>query len=248
MIRAKRLALLLLLSISFSAHATAGDAKEVEKIKSNLKQNFPQLEIESVASSEVPGFYQVNSGPIVIYISKDGRFVFSGDILDLDKGQSNLAEVARKKARIKTLNGIGKENMVIFAPKDPKHTLTVFTDVDCGYCRKLQNDIPELNAKGIEVRYLAFPRSGPNSPTFEKMVKVWCSKDKAKALADAKQDKEVKTEPCENNAVLQELQLGMQLGVSGTPTLVFEDGTVFPGYLPPDKIVEVLQQLAQEKN
>lgn len=217
------------------------DAKE--DIRASLTKQLPNIKIDEITESPITDIYQVSAGPNIVYVTKDGRYVMTGDIIDLKEKQTNITENVRKSARLKGLNNIKAEDTIIFAPKDPKHTITVFTDVDCGYCRKLHSDIKKINDLGISVRYLAFPRSGPNSPTFEKMAKIWCAKDKKQALTDAKQDKDVAGKVCENNPVQSEFEYGMQIGVSGTPTLVFEDGTMIPGYLPPDKILELAKQL-----
>lgn len=236
-----KIAAVVLLSMATGHVQAAESSQEKDNIKAQLKAQFPQFAVENVVESPIPGFYEVNSGPIIIYVSKDGRFVFSGDIIDLQQGAQNIAEQARKKARIAALEKLPQKDKIIFSPKDPKYTVTVFTDVDCGYCRKFQNDVEELNKKGVAVQYLAFPRNGPNTPTFENMVKVWCSKDKAKAMSDAKQGKPIEGEVCEDNPILKELQLGVQLGISGTPTIVLENGTVLPGYVPPDKLLEFIK-------
>jgi len=225
-------------------NAAEPTATESNKIRDVLKQHFPEFKVDQITSSPLKGLYQVTAGGTVLYMTGDGRYAVSGDIIDLDHGQKDITEDFRKQARVKAINAIGEENMIIFAPKNPKYTVTVFTDVDCGYCRKLQTDMPKINELGIAVRYLAFPRSGPNTPTFDKMVKVWCASDKKQALIMANQDKAAEGKACDSNPIMNELQLGMSLGVSGTPTLIFADGTMIPGYVPPDKMLKVAQQLA----
>lgn len=217
---------------------------EVEQLKTSLKQSFPELTVENISPSPISNLYQVTAGAAIVYVTKDGRYLISGDIIDLKDQQKNITERARKQARLSGINAIGKDNMIVFSPKDPKYTITVFTDIDCGYCRKLQSEIPELNAKGIAVQYLAFPRTGPNTPTFEKMVKIWCAKDKTKAIADPTQslDKFPTIPGCSDQTVLKQMQLGLMMGVAGTPTIIFEDGTMLPGYLPPDKLAEAVKE------
>lgn len=227
---------------------SAATSDDTASIKSSLKETLPDLTIEDVAQSPINGLYQVTAGATILYVTKDGRYAVSGDIIDLKNGQKNITEDARKSARLAGLKAIGEENMVIFAPKNPKYTVTVFTDVDCAYCRKLQDEIPKLNAKGIAVRYLAFPRTGPNSPTFEKMVKIWCAKDKQKAFAEETKDKSSEGKKCSDQSVMKEFQFGLSVGVNGTPTMIFEDGTIFPGYLPADKLLEVVQQIRNQGN
>lgn len=234
--------LTLIMTTAFAKEAPSEEAL----IRATLKEQFPELMVDKIVASPISSLYQVTAGAAVVYITKDGRYIVSGDIIDLKNRQNNLTENARKSARLNALKNISEKDMVIFSPKNPQYTVTVFTDVDCGYCRKFQSEISEINAKGIAVRYLAFPRTGPNSPTFEKMVKVWCAKDKQKALAEAKADKPIDSSACTNNPVMQELQLGLMVGVNGTPSMIFEDGSLFPGYLPADKLLEVAKQIHEQ--
>lgn len=227
--------------------AVAELADETTNIRTSLKQHLPELLIEEITPSPISGLYQVVAGTTILYITRDGRYAFSGDVIDLADKQSNLTEKARKKVRLAGLKALGEQNSVIFSPKDPKYTVTVFTDVDCGYCRKLQSDMPAINALGIAIRYLAFPRTGPGTPTFEKMVNIWCAKDRNKAMMLAQEDKKLEPSiPCGSDTVLREFQYGVRVGVGGTPTLLFEDGTLFPGYLPPDKLLEAVKKIREE--
>ncbi|MFI4938362.1 MAG: DsbC family protein [Candidatus Berkiellales bacterium] len=237
-----------LISLSLAMCSVANAAPDdTASLKAMLKDNFPELTIDEVTSSPINGIYQVSTGGSILYVTKDGHYALSGDIIDLKNGQKNITEAARKTARLAGLKSIGEENMITFAPKDPKYTVTVFTDVDCAYCRKLQDEMSAINAKGIAVRYLAFPRSGPNSPTFEKMLEIWCAKDRQKAFAAAShQSSEAKGKACSDQSVLREFQFGLSLGVNGTPTIIFEDGTLFPGYLPADKLLEVVKEIRQD--
>lgn len=235
------------LAILFSqvcfAASTAND--DTTSIRESLKQHLPQLTIDNITPSPVKGLYQVTADSAIIYMSNDGRYAFSGDIIDLANGQDNVTESARKKARVASLKALKEEEMVIFSPKNPEYTITVFTDIDCGYCRKLQADMESINAKGIAIRYLAFPRSGPNTPAFDKMVRIWCSSDKNKALLLANQDKSFDGKLCNKDTIMRQFELGMRMGVSGTPTLIFEDGTLVPGYMPPDKLLEAAKQIRE---
>lgn len=250
-----KISLLTLSLISFGSSSTlfaadqpkaSTDANQV--IRDSLKQNFPDLTIDQVTASPLPGLYQVTAGAAVIYVSQDGRYLFSGDMLDLKNAQENITENARKGARLNALKSFGDANMVVFPAKNPKYTITAFTDITCGYCHKLHSEIDQLNEKGITVRYLAFPRSGPNTPTFDKMAQVWCAKDKQKAFTDAISDKTIEnTANCSKESIAKEFQLGMMMGVNGTPTLILEDGTMLPGYMPPDKLLEAAEKAKAAK-
>lgn len=241
-----QLSVFLISLVSFH-FAQANQDQETTNIRNALKQHFAELTLDEVKPSPVTGVYQVSSGANILYVTADARYAFSGDLIDLQNAQANITEDARKIARLNALKSLGQENMIVFAPKNPKYTVTVFTDVDCGYCKKMQAEMGKINDLGIAVRYLAFPRSGPNSPTYNKMVSVWCAKDKNKALDAAKSDRKVENTTCTNNSVVKDFELGMQMGVAGTPTLIFEDGTMVPGYLPPEKLLEVAKQLSKKE-
>lgn len=232
----------------YASSSTQGADKSADTaaISEVLKQNFPEVKIDNITQSPLKDIYQVSAGAMVLYVSKDGHYAISGDIIDLKNAQQNLTEQVRKQARLKGLKNLKAEDMIVFSPKNPKHTITVFTDIDCGYCRQLQSEMAKINELGIAIRYLAFPRGGPQTPTFEKMAEVWCAKDKKQAIAAAKQGKPIQSKECNNGSVLRDFQYGMALGVTGTPTLLFEDGSLFPGYLPPEKLLEVAQLLAKK--
>lgn len=220
--------------------------KNTQHLEEKLKKAYPQLTIDEIAASPIDGLYQVTASGNVVYITKEGRYLLVGELLDLDDKQNNLTENARKKSRLKSLQSISEDKMIIFPAKKPEYTITVFTDVDCGYCKKMQNDMAKINDLGISVRYLAFPRTGTNSPTGEKMIKIWCAKDKKQAFHNANEGKEPEGSICPNNSVTAGYELGAAIGINGTPTMVFEDGTFFPGYLPPEKILEAAKQIREQ--
>lgn len=235
----------LILSMTLIPLQAFADNKQIEE---KIKKQFPQLTVDEITASPIDGLYQVNASGNIVYVTKDGRFLVAGDIYDLNDAQNNLTETARKKTRLNSLKSIDEASMIVFAAKKPEYVVTVFTDVDCSYCRKLHTDVKTLNDLGVTIRYLAFPRTGPDSPTAEKMNKIWCMKDKKQAFNNANEDKPVEGTICPNNGVLRGYELGTAMGINGTPTLVFEDGTVFPGYLAADKIVEAAKQIrAQAK-
>lgn len=218
-----------------------------DKVKESLKAHLPDLTINSISPSPIKGLYQVNSAAGIIYLSDDGRYAISGDILDLANAQNNVTENVRKQDRVKGLQALGESSMIIFSPPKPQYTVTVFTDVDCGYCRKFHSEIAKINEQGIAVRYLPFPRSGPGSQTFEKMVKIWCAKDKKLAMIMANQDKSFESPSCDQEIIKKAFQFGVMSGVAGTPSILFEDGSLFPGYLPANKLREVAEQIKAKK-
>jgi thiol:disulfide interchange protein DsbC len=196
---------------------------------------------DSISPAPIPGFYEVVYGSQLVYVSADGRYLLHGDVIDL-KEKVNLTEKRRSQARVDALAKVAESDMVIFAPKgETKHTVTVFTDVDCGYCRKFHHGMKEMNQLGIRVRYLAYPRAGIGSGSYKKAEAVWCAKDRKAAMNQAKAGREVASDNCKN-PVAREFQLGNELGVTGTPTLILEDGRLLPGYVSPKRLLQILDR------
>ena len=223
--------------------AVAGD--EVAAINKVLQHLIPGSTPDRIAESVIPGLYVVSYGPDVLYISKDGRYVLEGDLLNTQT-RENLTESMRSTARLKLLNAVDPKSMIIYAPKQVKHTVTVFTDVDCTFCRKLHSQMADYNKHGIAIRYLAFPRTGVNTESYYKAVSVWCSPDRKAALTRAKLGQPLKRVTCDN-PVRQQMALADRLGVNATPTLILEDGSLISGYIPPDRMSKMLDRLASAK-
>ena len=179
----------------------------------------------------MPGIYEMVLGSSIVYVSADGRYLLQGDVLDTET-QTNLTENRRQDLRRSLVADIDPGQTILFSPPEPKHTLTVFTDIDCGYCRKLHQEMAGYYKEGIAIRYLFFPRSGPGTPSARKAESVWCAADQKAAMTDAKNGRSVPTQTCEN-PVNEHFRLAHELGIRGTPTLVTEDGTQIGGYLPP---------------
>jgi thiol:disulfide interchange protein DsbC len=215
-------------------------ADDVARIEAALERVIPHGKPDSVKPSPIPGLYEVTYGSALVYVSADGRYALQGDLIDLET-RSNLSEHARASKRLAALKELAGKDFIVFAPEHPKHTVTVFTDLDCTYCRKFHSEIADYNKLGIAVRYAAFPRSGIGSPSYDKAVSVWCAKDPKAALTQAKAGKEVEKKICDN-PVKEEYLLGQQIGVSGTPTIILEDGTSLPGYVPPLRLSQLLER------
>jgi thiol:disulfide interchange protein DsbC len=220
--------------------ADADEAQDMAVVRAKLEQLMPQAKPDSIAPSVLPGMYEAIYGPQILYVSKDGRYMFEGDLYDLQQ-RVNLTENKRQAGRVKVLNDIDVSTMIVFAPEHPKYTISAFTDIDCGYCRKLHSQIAEYNKLGIAVRYLAFPRAGVDSPSYDKAVSVWCSKDRKTALTLAKQGKTPEKKTCDN-PVKMHMAAAKEVGVTGTPTLVLDDGKVIPGYVEPARLLKILDQ------
>lgn len=216
-------------------------AGELE-VRATLTKAVPALKISSVEKSEIAGLYRVESlNSPTLYTNEDASFFLAGDMFSIANGQvNNLSEVRREHSRAEKIAAIKPEEKIVFAPKgETKAKIAVFTDIDCGYCRKLHQEIPRMNELGIEVSYLAYPRAGVGSPSYDKIVSAWCSDDKLQALTDAKAGKAIPAKICAN-PVAKQFELGQELGVSGTPAIVLQDGVIIPGYLTADKLAQTL--------
>ena len=215
--------------------AQAADAEQA--IRKTLNTLQPDLKVESVSASPLKGLHQVQlEGGRVLYMSEDGQYLMQGYLYQMRDGQMvNLTEQAESVAVARQLNALPRNEMVIFAPKNPKTHITVFTDTDCGYCQLLHKEVAELNRQGVEVRYVAYPRAGVGSPTYETLVSVWCAKNPQDAMNQAKARKKVPAATCEN-PVAKQFELGQRIGVQGTPAIFLANGQLIPGYQPADKL------------
>jgi len=243
-----QLSLATLLATSVAAAQTAApkatDQKSADAtIRAALAKKFPDMKVDEVRASPMAGIYEVQLGGEVAYISGDGRFLIAGDMYEIDS-RTNITETGRQKSRVQALSKLDERDMIVFKPQKVKHTITVFTDVECGYCRKLHSEIAQLNDRGVQVRYLAYPRAGPGTEDWAKMEAVWCSIDRKKAITDAKAGKAVKAPACAT-PVAKQFRLGEQLGVRGTPAIFTETGEYIGGYLAPDQMVSRLDGTAQ---
>jgi thiol:disulfide interchange protein DsbC len=220
----------------------AAAAKPTADPRVAIAAKIPGARPEDLRLSPVPGIYELTRGADVVYVTGDGKYAFIGDLYDLPKNQ-NLSEDQRKVIRQRDLAAIPESDMVVFAPKNPRYTITVFTDVDCAYCRELHSHIKDFNGMGIKVRYLFYPRSGPNTESWTKAEQVWCSPDRNDALTRAKQGQALKTKACANNPVAKDYALGKSFNFDGTPAIVISDGELIPGYMPPDMLLAHLQEV-----
>ncbi len=231
--------LLVVLSL-IALPAIAADSKEVQQLKNDLVKVFG-AQPDAVSEAPVNGLYEVTFGPKIYYISADGRYLLDGELFNLES-RTNLTEQKRATTRLKALKSIDESSLIVYKAKGKeKHILTVFTDIDCGYCRKLHNGMEKMNELGITVRYMAYPRAGLGSPSYDKAVNVWCAKDRNKAMDLAKSGTAPKSASCDS-PVRDHFEMGQVMGVTGTPALVLEDGTLMPGYLPPEKLSMALDK------
>lgn len=227
-----------------SQSAQTVPAAVAEPILARLRASRPDLPYGKVELSPVPGLYQVKvqGGPL-FYVGADGGFFLTGTLYGVQPGGFiDLTELTFLPKRRDAMASIKAEDMVTFSPKgEPKASIYVFTDIDCGYCRKLHNEVPAMNAMGIEVHYLGYPRAGINSPSHAKMVSVMCAEDPREAMTRMKGNPGLKLPTCENTSVAEQFTLGGELGVRGTPAIVLEDGTLLPGFVKAEELAKMLK-------
>jgi thiol:disulfide interchange protein DsbC len=205
-----------------------------------ITKKFGDIKLEDVRISPVGGVYEITRGSEISYVSADGRYAIVGDMIDVDS-DANLSENRRRTIRTRMLETVPESEMLVFSPKDPKYTITVFTDIDCGYCRRLHSQIAEYNRLGIRVRYMFFPRSGPNTDSWHKAEAVWCSSNRNEALTRAKNGEEIKAPKCPTDIIKRDFELGQKLAVDGTPAIFLSTGEMLPGYAPPGQLVRYLK-------
>lgn len=220
---------MLLMSPSFAADKSKV-ADSIDKIRTELVKIIPPAQDSEIVATDAENVFRVSIQGSFAYAYVDGDLVLIGDLLNTAT-KENLGDIARAEITAEKIAGVPVEKMIVYGPKDAKRHITVFTDIDCGYCRKLHLEVPELNAAGVQVRYLAFPRAGINSESYNKYVSVWCNADQQSSLTSAKSGGSVPTATCDN-PIAESYNLGREVGVSGTPTIILDDGTLTPGYVP----------------
>ena len=222
--------------VLFSNFASSNE----DLIESNLKNILPpNTTIESIEPSSLKGIYKVYYGDLQpIYVSEDGNFFIYGDMYKIGSNDiTNLTKEEIKGRRSDILDSIPADELIIFKSNNELVSITVFTDVDCGYCRKLHSQIDEYNQAGITIKYAAFPRSGIGTQTFTKMVGAWCSEDPKQAMTDLKNDKKMNLDFCEEQPIARHYIIGQKLGINGTPAIITPDGDLIPGYVSPEELL-----------
>ena len=237
------LAATLFFVLAVSASAAEGDAK-LEQARAKVAEMFETIDPENVNLSPVDGWFTIQKGSVVAYISDDGRYLLQGDLIDLDS-QVNLSELSRADSRRDLVSTLGDEDTIVFSPSEVKHSVTVFTDVDCTYCRKLHAEIDGYMSLGIQVRYVLYPRNGPASRAWTTSEEVLCASDRGHALTQAKLGREFESAMCDTTMLTRHYSLGQDIGLSGTPAIVLEDGTLIAGYLPPASLSMRLEGAAR---
>jgi thiol:disulfide interchange protein DsbC len=231
--------LLLLLATGPAQTQEAVPAEVTKRVQASVAKIDPDLKVDGVRTTPIAGVYEVAIGPRLVYMTGDGRYLIQGGISDLET-REDLTEPRRNAVRLDVINKVSEDQMVVFGPKDAPYTITVFTDIDCGFCRRLHAEIGKYNASGIRVRYLFMPRAGKGSESYKKAVGVWCAKDRQRAMTDAKAGKDVPAQDCKN-PVDEHLALAELLGINGTPALILPDGELLPGYVPADRLKAAME-------
>ncbi len=206
-----------------------------------IKTLVPDAMVDGVQQAPVAGFQEVIINGNVIYVSDDGKYLMQGMLYDIEK-RKDLTEARKAGLRGGFMKASPVAERIVFPAKNKKHTVTVFTDIDCGFCRRMHQEIEQYTSQGIEIQYLMFPRAGAGSDSFRKSVAVWCDKDQLKAMTIAKNGEDPGNATC-TNPIEAQFQLGQKVGVTGTPTLIFEDGSIQPGYLTAEQLLQRLEQV-----
>ena len=225
----------------FSIIAVTGVAADpgISELKNALAKRLPQFEVSYIDKTTIDGIYQVIIGGQVIYMTSDARYMIDGNLVDLST-KKNYSEDAMSVIRLSQIEKLGEEKMVVYTPEDIKHTITVVTDIDCPYCRRLHSEMDQYMAGGVKVRYIFMPLKGQGD--YRTTVSVWCSKDQNEALDLAKAGVEMDPKECEN-PIDEHLKISRSLGVRGTPAIILQDGSMLPGYVPASKLIAELASL-----
>lgn len=223
--------------------APAAVAPVPADVRARVVAQLPGASPADVAATPIPGLYEVTMGSVIAYVSADGKYLVSGSIYDIAT-ETNLTSDRRNSARAKALAAAPEDRMIIFSPANPKMTVTVFTDVDCAYCRKFHSQINEINRAGVRVRYVLFPRTGPDTESWRKAEAVWCSADRKDALTRAKRGEDIKAKDCGDAVIKSGFEMGEDFGLDGTPAIYTQSGEYIGGYLSPEQLVMLVQQSA----
>ena len=229
---------ILLLAVSLAVVA----ADDYSAIEDRIRTLAPRANSIAISETPIEGILQVQIDGDIVYTSVDGKYMFQGRIIDLDT-REDLTETSKAGLRKELIGHIDPSGQITFSPEEPVYELMVFTDIDCGYCRKLHSQVDEYNKQGIAIHYMSFPRAGIGSRSYEKAVSVWCADDQQSAMTLAKLGSEPDLKQCDN-PVAEQYQLGKDLGVTGTPALLTSSGQLIPGYVPPDQLRVRLDKLS----
>ncbi len=228
----------LLLLGSLVGPVLAADDAAPPAVSAALARLAPNTPVDGLRKAAMPGFYEAVVGGQGVLVSADGRYLMSGALWDL-RAQRNLSEPLLADVRREVLASVPAARRFVFAAAQPRATVTVFTAIDCGYCRRLHEQVERINAAGISVEYLLLSHGGADSPSHATAVSAWCAADRADALTEAKRGHEPPHKVCPN-PIDEHAALARRLGVSNTPTVVAADGRVLGGYLTVEQLTGAL--------
>jgi len=235
----KKIAQIIALFTTLVFTSSAMADKGTDQLKEVLLKRGMQA--DEITATQISGLYAVRDGSKILYLSADGRYLLHGELYDLSTGEpENLTEKSLQGLRKQLINSVPANEFITFKAKNEKYQINIFTDIDCGYCRKLHSELDDYLAEGITINYLFFPRAGLNSDAYQKAVSVWCADDKNEAMTTAKMGTGVLEKKTCKNPVKEHMALGDKIGVRGTPMMVTNDGTVFPGYVPAKQLAKAL--------
>jgi thiol:disulfide interchange protein DsbC len=230
---------LFLLTFSLlTSFTAAADTSGSEKLKQALAKSIPGVVPTSISATPIEGLYEVIVGSQVVYMSVDARYMIEGDLFDL-KTKANISENAKSAIRLAAIEKLGEKNMLVYKPENVKNIITVVTDVDCPYCRRLHSEVPDYLKNDVEVRYIFMPLKGVSD--MKKTISVWCADNPQNALDIVKAGGDVEEKTCDN-PIRDHMELARQLGVNGTPAIILEDGQLLPGYVPVAKLIAELRK------
>ena len=222
------------------------EQEKLDAIKMKIEKNIPSIKVDVITKSRMPGIYEVLSSGQLLYISEDAKYLISGKLFSIEKGirdltQESMALIDMKVAPVRRdkVSAVKESDMVVFEAADEKHRITVFTDVDCGYCRKLHKQMDNYNDLGITIQYMGFPRAGLGSSSHSKLQTIWCAADRKGAMNKAKLNRTFGTDSCDD-PLAEHYKLVKEFGLTGTPALILKSGRYLPGYLDPDKLLQTI--------
>jgi thiol:disulfide interchange protein DsbC len=225
-----------------TVYAEPADESNYAVVEEKLRALVPNAKTIAISETPIKGILQVQINSDIVYVTEDGQYLLQGQVIDLDT-RDNITDQAKSGIRMGLLTDLNRDEQISFAPEKTKYELLVFTDLDCGYCRKLHNQMAEYNEQGIAIHYLAFPRAGLGSNSYDDYVSVWCADDQQEAMTLAKNGVAPEPKKCPN-PIADQYSLGQEVGVTGTPSMVTLDGTMIPGYMPPEQLRQRLESLA----
>lgn len=211
-------------------------------VEEKIRALVPTAKTVAIADSPIEGLLQVQINSDIVYVTDDADYLIQGQLMDIDS-RTNITDQAKSGIRKGLLADLNSDEQITFSPENPKYELMVFTDVDCGYCRKLHSQMEEYNEDGIAIHYMAFPRAGVGSESYDKYVSIWCAADQQAAMTQAKDGLDPEPRSCKN-PVAEQYELGREIGVTGTPAMITPDGTLIPGYMPPKQLRARLEAMA----